>query len=61
MSEPVDIPQVAFPAKDLLRPFAREAKRAGEGTEQLDYLCNMVIVFAVFGPGLGVEEVVACY
>lgn len=61
MSETVDISQFALPAKNLLRPFAREAERAGERAEQLDYLCNMVIIFAVFGPGLGVEEVVACY
>jgi hypothetical protein len=31
-----------------------------EGTEKLDDLRDVVIVFAVFGTGLGVEEVVAC-
>jgi hypothetical protein len=32
----------------------------GEGAEQLDDLRDVVVVFAVFGAGLGVEEVVAC-
>jgi hypothetical protein len=42
-----------------LRPFAREAERLGELTEQFDDLSDMIVVFAIFGAGLWVEEVVA--
>lgn len=60
MAESVDIPQLAFAVEDFLRPFAREAERFGELAEEFDDLCDVVVVFAVFGAGLGVEEVVAC-
>ena len=57
----VDVPQFTFAVEDFLRPFPGEAEGAGEGSEELDDLCDMVVVFAVFGTGLRVEEVVAGY
>jgi hypothetical protein len=42
-----------------LRPFAGEAERLGELAKQLDDLSDVIIVFAVFGAGLWVEEIVA--
>ena len=60
MAQAVDIAQFAFAVEDLLRPFARDTQALREGTEELDDLRDVVVVFAVFGAGLGVEEVVAC-
>ena len=57
----VDVAQLAFAAEDFLRPFTREAEGAREGAEEFDDLRDVVIVFAVFGAGLGIEEIVACY
>ena len=59
VSQPVDVAQFAFAAEDFLRPFTREAERARKGAEEFDDLRNVVVVFAVFGAGLGIEEVVA--
>lgn len=56
----VDVAQLALAVEDLLRPFSRDAQGFGEGAEQLDDLRDVVVVFAVFGAGLWVEEVVAC-
>ena len=61
MAQTVDVAQLALAGEDFLGPFASEAEGAGEGAEELDDLGNMVVVFAVFGSGLGVEKVVACY
>lgn len=61
MPQTVDVPKFTFTVEDLLRPFPREAEGAGERTQELDDLCDVVVVFAVFGAGLGVEEVVAGY
>ena len=60
MTQSVDVTQLAFAVEDLLRPFSGDAEGAREGTEKLDDLRDVVVVFAVFGAGLGVEEVVAC-
>ena len=60
MSESVDVPEFALAVEDFLGPFAREAERFGEGAEELDDLGDVVVVFAVLGAGLRVEEVVAC-
>lgn len=59
MPESVDIAQLAFAVEDLLRPFSGLCQGAGEGAEQLNDLRDVVVVFAVFGAGLRVEEVVA--
>lgn len=61
MTEALDVAQLAFSVEDLLRPLAGETERFGEGPEELDDLCDVVVVFAVFGAGLRVEEVVARY
>lgn len=61
MTQAVDVAELTFATEDLLGPFPGEAERAGKRAEQLDYLRDMVVVFAVFGAGLGVEEVVSCY
>jgi hypothetical protein len=60
VSQPVDVAQLAFAVEDLLGPFPGLAEGAGEGAEELDDLSDVVVVFAVFGARLGVEEVVAC-
>ena len=57
----MDVAQFAFAVEDFLAPFARETEGFGEGAEQFDDLRDVVVVFAVFGAGLGVEEVVARY
>ena len=57
----MDVAQFTFAAEDLLRPFAREAEGARKGAEEFDDLRDVVVVLAVFGAGLGIEEVVACY
>jgi len=59
MAKPMDIAELAFTVEYFLRPFSRETEGFGERTHKLDYLSNVVVVFAVFGAGLGVEEVVA--
>ena len=61
MTQPMDVSEFAFTVEYFLRPFARHAKRFGEGAEELDDLRNVVVVFAVLGAGLRVEQVVACY
>jgi len=55
----VDVAQLALAVEDLLRPFARDAQGFREGAEEFDDLRDVVVVFAVFGAGLRVEEVVA--
>lgn len=60
MAEAVDVAELAFAVEDFLRPLAADAQGFGESAEQLDDLCDVVVVFAIFGAGLGVEEVVAC-
>lgn len=61
MPQPVDVAQLALAVEDLLRPLAGDAEGFGEGAEELDDLRDVVVVFAVFGARLRVEEVVACY
>jgi hypothetical protein len=56
----MDVTQLAFSVEDLLRPFPGEAERFGEGAEEFDDLGDVVVIFAIFGAGLGVEEVVTC-
>ena len=57
----MDVSQFSFAVEDFLGPFSGEGQGAGEGAEEFDDLRNVVVVFAVFGAGLGVEEVVAGY
>jgi hypothetical protein len=61
VAQAVDVTQLTFAVEDFLGPFAGHAKGFGEGAKELDDLGNVVIVFAVLGAGLGVEEVVARY
>ena len=61
MSKTVDVTELAFPVEDFLAPFSGETERLWKRTEKFDDLCYVVVVFAVFGATLGVEEVVACY
>ena len=60
MPQAVDIAQLALAVEDFLRPFAGDAEGFGESAEELDDLRDVVVVFAVFGARLRVEEVVAC-
>lgn len=57
----MDVAEFSFAVEDLLGPFAADTHGFGEGAEKLDDLCDVVVVFAVFGAGLRVEEVVAGY
>jgi hypothetical protein len=57
----MNVAELAFSVEDFLAPFAGETERFWEGAKELDDLRYMVVVLAVFGSGLGVEEVVACY
>jgi hypothetical protein len=59
VAQAVDVAQLALAVEDLLRPLARQAERLGERPEQLDDLRDVVVVLAVLGAGLRVEEVVA--
>ena len=61
MAETVNIAQFAFTSEYFLRPLARHAKRAREGAEELDDLGDVVVIFAIFGAGLRIEEIIACY
>jgi hypothetical protein len=58
--EAVDVAELAFAVEDFLRPFAGDAEGFGEGAEEFDDLGDVVVVFAIFGAGLRVKEVVAC-
>lgn len=60
VAQAVNVAELAFAVEDFLGPLAADAEGFGEGAQQLDDLRNVVVVFAVFGAGLGVEEVVAC-
>ena len=60
VAQAVDVAELAFAVEDFLRPFAADAQRFGEGAQQLDDLCYVIIVFAVLCARLRVEEVVAC-
>lgn len=60
MAQAVDVAELAFAVEDFLRPLAADAQRFGEGTQQLDDLCYVVVIFAVLCARLRVEEVVAC-
>lgn len=59
VAQTVDVAEIALAVEDFLRPFTGEAEGFREGTEQLDYLGDVVIVFTIFSAGLRVEEVVA--
>lgn len=60
MAQTVNVTQLALAVEDFLTPFSGEAERFGEGTEELDDLRDMIVVFAVFCAGLRVEEVITC-
>ena len=60
MPQPMDVAQLAFPVEDFLRPLARQAQRLGERAQQLDDLRDVIVVFAVLGARLRIEQIVAC-
>lgn len=49
MAQAVDVAQLTLAVEDLLAPFAGEAERFGEGTQKLDYLSDVVVIFTVLG------------
>ena len=55
----MDVSEFALAVEDFLGPFAGNGQAAGKGAEEFDDLRNVVVVFAVFGARLRVEEVVA--
>jgi hypothetical protein len=57
----VYISQLAFAVEDFLAPFSGEAEGFRERAQELDNLRDVVVVFAVFGAGLRVEEIVTGY
>ena len=54
----MDVTKIALAAENLMGPLAAEGQPPGELTQQLNDLGNVIIVFAVFGPRLGVEQIV---
>jgi hypothetical protein len=61
VAQSVDVTQLTFAVEDLLRPLAGETERLGKLAQKLNDLGDVVVVFAVFGAGLWVKEVVARY
>jgi hypothetical protein len=57
--ETVDIPQFAFTIKDLLRPLPRQAERFRKGAQEFNDLRDVIVVFAILGPRLWIEKIVA--
>lgn len=55
----VDVAQLALAGENLLRPFTGQAEGFGERAEQLDDLRDVVVILAVLGARLRVEEIVA--
>ena len=53
-----DVTEFTLTVEDFLRPFSGKAEGAGKRAKQLDDLGDVVVVFAVFGARLWVEEVV---
>jgi hypothetical protein len=61
VTESVNVAEVSFSVEDFLAPFTGQTEGFGEGAEKLDDLCYVVVVFAVFGARLRIEEVVTSY
>lgn len=61
MTQSMNVAEFPFAVEDFLRPLARKAEGAWERTEELNDLRDVIIVLAVFGARLGVEEVVSSY
>ena len=57
----MDVAEFALSVEDFLTPFPGETEGFGEGSEELDDLRDVVVVFAVLGARLGIEEVIARY
>jgi hypothetical protein len=49
MAQSMDIAKLPFTIEYFLRPFSGETERFREWAKKFDYLCNMIIVFAIFG------------
>lgn len=60
MAQAVNVTQLTLAVENLLRPLSAQTERLGECAEELDDLRDVVVVFAIFGARLRVEEVVAC-
>ena len=56
----MDVAKIALAGENFLGPFAVEEEGSGKDAKEFDDLSDVVIVFAVFGARLGVEEVVTC-
>jgi len=61
VAKAMDVSEFPFAVEDFLRPFSGQAERHGEGAEELDYLGNVIVVLAVLGARLGIEEIVSGY
>jgi hypothetical protein len=61
VSETVNVAKLSPAIENLLRPLAGQAKLLGERSKKLDDLGNVVVVLAVLGARLRIEEVVAGY
>ena len=51
----MNVAEFAFAAENLLGPFPGKAERPRKGTEELNYLSNVVVVFAILGARLRIE------
>lgn len=61
MTQSMNVAEVTFAIEDLLRPLARKAEGAWERPQEFDDLRDVIVVLAVFGARLGIEEVVSRY
>lgn len=54
-----EIESRTFPTKEFVAVFPRKGKRSWKLPYQLDYLGDMIVIFAVSGTRLGIKKIVA--
>ncbi len=58
MSESMNVAELTFTIKDLLGPFTTKAEGLWEWPEKFNNLSDVVVVFAIFGARLRIEQIV---
>ena len=59
MPQAVNVSEFALAGENFLRPLASHVKRPWECAQELNDLSDVVVIFAVLGARLGVEEIIA--
>lgn len=59
MPQSMDVTQFTFAVEYFLAPSPCKAKRFGKRAKKLDDLSDVIVVFAIFRSGLGIEKIVA--